>query len=98
MWANAAALCAASCPQPDRRPCLLTTPPSARYSDLRIQRCTGVSSAILCLSLHMDAEFCRDLHKTERIASPVDRTGGAMTGNKELESGLKAMAEDFQVP
>lgn len=59
-----------------------------------------MSSAIFCLLLHCGAELCRDLQKIVVLPiSQVDRDEGLrMANNKELEAGLRKIAENFHLP
>jgi hypothetical protein len=71
----------------------------SHYSSFHIFRCTGVSSAIFCLFMHQN---CRILQRfaEERAASYLLRMGRGtkMAADKELETGLRAMADSFQLP
>jgi hypothetical protein len=53
---------------------------------------------MLCLVLHGNAEFRSSLQKADCLLSFVGDEEVRMVDNKELESGLKAMAEDFHLP
>jgi hypothetical protein len=75
---------------------------------LRSHRCTGVNSAMLCLFLHGSAMLCLFLHRNAEFRSNLQKEDCLlsfvgdeevrMVDNKELESGLKPMAEDFRLP
>ena len=53
---------------------------------------------MLCLFLHRNAELRSNLQKGRLLLSFVGDEEVRMVDNKELESGLKAMAEDFHLP
>jgi hypothetical protein len=53
---------------------------------------------MLCLFLDRNAEFRSNLQKGNCLLSFVGDEEVRMVDNKELESGLKAMAEDFHLP